>query len=354
MNGIAAKVRSLITRRQGKHTMESVRKHIGVDVGKEWLDICHPDGTKEHVRNSRKFRRRLIEKAKHQDAIVSFEATGPYEEALAEECTQAGVKAVRLDAWATRKYAESQGRIEKTDEIDSEMIRDFAASLKAEKLHLVKPVSLARRHLKRLVAVRDNLLKAVAILRNQLEALADDTGLRRDVNAAIRAIERKIEKVEAECDEVIASDDEMRSLSERFLRVKGVGPCLVRTVLASCADIGAFNSKSIAKMSGNAPIDHRSCTIVRKSKPRRGRSDLKKAFYMAAVSASRSNQVLHGIYQRLVSRGKPKKVALVAVARHLAIVLNYIAKYPDFEPEPDQRRGARNPSASREKPKMAN
>lgn len=330
--------------------MESVRKHIGVDVGKDWLDICHVDGSKEHVRNSKKFRRRLIEKAKRQDAIVSFEATGPYEEPLADECIQAGVKAVRLDAWATRKYAESQGRIEKTDDIDCEMIRDFAASLKAEKLHLVKPVSQARRHLKKLVVIRDNLMKAVSIMRNQLEALDDDAGLRRDVTAAMRGIERKIEKIEAECDRVIASDDEMNRLSERFLRVKGVGPCLVRTVLASCSDIGDFNSKSIAKMSGNAPIDHRSCTIVRKSRPRRGRSDMKKAFYMAAVSASRSNHVLHETYQRLLARGKPKKVALVAIARHIAILLNYIAKYPDFEPSSDPANFSKGAAKQRPRP----
>lgn len=312
--------------------MDSVRKHIGVDIGKEWLDICNPNGTKEHVRNNRKSRRRLIERAKHLDAIVSFEATGPYEEALADECTQAGVKAVRLDAWATRKFAESQGRIEKTDRIDCEMIRDFAASLKAEKLHFIKPIAPARKRLRKLVSIRGNLLKAAAIMRNQLEAL-DDAGIRRDVNKVLQGIERKVERIEEECDDAIRSDPEMQRLSERFLRVKGVGPCLVRTVLASCADIGEFSAKSIAKMSGNAPIDHSSCTVVRKSKPRRGRSDLKKAFYMAAVSASYSNHVLRETYQRLLAKGKPKKVALVAVARHLAILLNYIAKYEDFEPE---------------------
>lgn len=325
--------------------MESVRKHIGVDVGKEWLDICYTDGAKEHVRNTKKCRRRLIEKARHLDAIVSFEATGPYEEALADECTAAGVKAVRLDAWSTRKFAESQGRIEKTDEIDCEMIRDFAASLKAEKLHLIKPVSPARKRLRKLVAVRDNLLKAMGILRNQLEALCEeDADFRRDVNTTIRSLERKIAKIESECNKAIESDPEMRALAERFMRVKGVGPCLVRTVLASCPDIGSFTEKSIAKMSGNAPIDHKSCTIVRKSKPRRGRSDLKKAFYMSAVSASRSNHILRQTYQHLLERGKPKKVALVAVARHLAILLNYIAKYKDFEPENDpgrQHSGAR-------------
>ena len=58
---------------------------------------------------------------------------------------------------------------------------------------------------------------------------------------------------------------------------------------------------------------------------------------MAAVSASRCNHILRETYRKLVARGKPRKVALTAVARHLAIVLNDIARYPDFTPAEDPR-----------------
>ena len=102
-------------------------------------------------------------------AIVSFEATGPYEENLADECLAAGVSAVRLDAWKTRKYAESQGMLEKTDAIDCEMIRDFAASLRPEQLRFVRPMSDGYRRLKRATRVRRNLIKAKTLVVNQLE-----------------------------------------------------------------------------------------------------------------------------------------------------------------------------------------
>ena len=64
--------------------MNQARMHVGVDVGKDSLDICYPDGTKEHVKNTRRCRTKLIKKAKAIGAIVSFEATGPYEEHLEE------------------------------------------------------------------------------------------------------------------------------------------------------------------------------------------------------------------------------------------------------------------------------
>ena len=332
--------------------MQTAKKIVGIDVGKDWLDVCYPDGRKEHIRNIRSCRTKLIKKAAKLGAIVCFEATGPYEEPLADECLARGVKAVRLDAWGTRKFAESQGRIEKTDAIDCEMIRDYAASLKDEKLHSIKPRSEAQKRLKKSVRTRKNLLKARAIIANQFEdGLDPETA--RHLRSALKSLDKNIAKVEAECDAAIASDARLSELDRRFREVKGVGPCLSRTVLAQCPDIGDFNSKSIAKMCGNAPLDHESCTIKYTAKPRRGRSDLKKALYMAAVSASRNNHILREFYQRLVANGKPRKVALTAVARRIAILLNTIAKHPDFKPAQDPKATAKKAGAKRGRPRKA-
>ena len=182
--------------------MQTAKKIVGIDVGKDWLDDCYPDGRKEHIRNIRSCRTKLIKKAAKLGAIVCFEATGPYEEPLADECLARGVKAVRLDAWGTRKFAESQGRIEKTDAIDCEMIRDYAASLKDEKLHFIKPRSEAQKRLKKSVRTRKNLLKARAIIANQFEDDLDPETARH-LRSALKSLDKNIAKVEAECDAAI-------------------------------------------------------------------------------------------------------------------------------------------------------
>ena len=210
--------------------------HIGVDVGKECLDICYPNGSKEHIGNTKRSRAKLIRKAKAMSAIVSFEATGPYEENLADECLAAGVPAVRLDAWKTRKYAESQGMLEKTDAIDCEMIRDFAASLRPEQLRFVRPMSDGYRRLKRATSVRRNLVKARTLVVNQLESILDKD-VRASVSRVIDALERQIEKMDALCTEAIRSDEKMNALAVRFEQVVGVGPVLISTMLSSCPDI---------------------------------------------------------------------------------------------------------------------
>jgi len=328
--------------------MDQARTHIGVDVGKECLDICYPDGTKEHVGNTKRCRARLIRKAMATSAIISFEATGPYEEPLADECLAAGVPAVRLDAWKTRKYAESRGMLEKTDAIDSEMIRDFAASLKPEQLRFVKPMSDGYRRLKRCVRVRRNLVKARVLVANQLESILD-----RDAKAAVSrvvdALDRQIGKMDAVCADAIRSDEKMNALAMRFEQVVGVGRVLISTMLSSCPDIGSFTPKGIAKMAGVAPIENKSCTVKKKSRPRRGRRELRSALYMAAVSACRSNHRLQPVYQRFVARGMPKRVALIALARHIAVLMNYIAKYPDFTLSVDPKKSAA-PALPKRKP----
>jgi len=317
--------------------MNQARTHIGVDVGKDCLDVCYPDGTKEHIGNTKRCRAKLIKKAKSIGAIISFEATGPYEENLEVECLAADVPAVRLDAWKTRRYAESQGMLEKTDALDCEMIRDYAASLKPEQLHFVREMSEGYRRLKRASGVRRNLIKAKNLIANQLEN-ALDPEVRSSIVRIVDSLDRQIEKMEDVCSAAIQSDEKMNALAKRFEQVVGIGPVLISTTLASCPDIGSFTAKGIAKLAGVAPLENKSCTIKKKSKPRRGRRELRNALFMAAVSACHSNHRLQPMYERLVARGVPKRVALIALARHLIILMNYIAKYPDFNPSVDPKK----------------
>ena len=195
--------------------MNQARMHVGVDVGKDSLDICYPNGDKEHIRNTKRCRATLIKKARALGAIVSFEATGPYDEALESECVASGVPAVRLDAWKTRKYAESQGMLEKTDSIDSEMIRDYAASLRPDQLHFVRERSAGYRKLKRAVSVRRNLLKAKALIASQLEGDLD-AETKSAIARAVASIDRQVERMDAVCVAAIRSDERMGAIAARL------------------------------------------------------------------------------------------------------------------------------------------
>jgi transposase len=111
--------------------------------------------------------------------------------------------------------------------------------------------------------------------------------------------------------------------SEDLLRsVKGVGPVLTRTLLACLPELGTLDRKKIAALVGVAPFNRDSGKLKGKRTTWGGRSTVRSALYMAALTASRFNPRIRAFYARLLAAGKPKKVALVACMRKLLIILN--------------------------------
>ena len=92
--------------------------------------------------------------------------------------------------------------------------------------------------------------------------------------------------------------------------------------LAELPELGLLNAKQAAALAGLAPIAHDSGPGQKRRRIRGGRNGLRQTLYMAALVASRWNPDLKRFYQNLVSRGKPAKLALAAVARKLAILAN--------------------------------
>jgi transposase len=82
------------------------------------------------------------------------------------------------------------------------------------------------------------------------------------------------------------------------------------------------SAKELTAYAGLAPHHHQSGTSVKKKSriDKRGNARLRKALYMPALVAAQHHPVLRCFYQRLLDRGKPKKVALVAVMKKLLLL----------------------------------
>jgi transposase len=142
-------------------------------------------------------------------------------------------------------------------------------------------------------------------------------------------LEDHIQWLETEIDQL---NDQMRDLivacplwqaNERILSsVPGVGPVTTLTLLADLPELGTLNRQRIAALVGIAPINKDSGRIKGKRRIFGGRASVRCVLYMAALSASKSNPVIREFYQRLLAKGKPKKVALTACMRKLLTILN--------------------------------
>src|SRR5581483_7567331 len=108
--------------------------------------------------------------------------------------------------------------------------------------------------------------------------------------------------------------------------IKGVGPKSALTLLACVPELGRIDNKKIAALIGVAPFVHQSGTIVAPARIHGGRAAVRRILYMAAVTASTHNPVLRPFYERLIAKGKPAKVALIAVLRRLVVFANAVIR----------------------------
>ena len=118
-----------------------------------------------------------------------------------------------------------------------------------------------------------------------------------------------------------------REKDDLLRTVPGEGGQLSLTLLAHLPELGTLDRREIAALVGVAPFNRDSGTLRGTRTVWGGRARVRAALYMGALVASRHNPVIRDFYQRLVSSGKPKKVALVACMRKLLVILNSILRH---------------------------
>jgi transposase len=116
------------------------------------------------------------------------------------------------------------------------------------------------------------------------------------------------------------------ALRDLLTSAKGVGPVFSTAIIAELPEIGRLNRYQIAALVGVAPFARESGIYRGKRQVQGGRSQLRRALYMATLSAIRYNPLIRTFYERLVAAGKPRKVALVACMRKLLTILNAMVR----------------------------
>jgi transposase len=303
--------------------MTNAETYIGIDVSKERLDVTsRPTAATGSYENNASGIAALVEELKKQEPqLVVMEATGGLERMLAMELMAAQMPVVIVNPRQIRDFARATGQLAKTDLIDAGVIAHFGEAVKPEIRPL--PDQMAQQ-MDALIGRRRQLVQMLASERNHL--VSATARVREHVKEHISQLEQLIKKLDQEIDQMITNSPIWKAKDDLFQSVKGVGPVLSRTLLAELPELGHLSRQEISKLVGVAPLNADS---GKRSGPRHcwgGRAPVRATLYMAAVSAARFNPVIKEFYQRLLARGKQKKVALVACMRKLLTILNAIAK----------------------------
>jgi transposase len=258
----------------------------------------------------------LGRKTGRQPQLV-VEATGGYEQALAEAAWAAAVRISIVMARRVRHLAKATGQYAKTDRIDAAMISAFARQLSPAP---TVPLTPAQREARALSRRRRQL---VALRTQELNRQQLATGpIERSLARIIRELTREIERMEAALAALRQRDAVFAAKVAQLTQIEGVGEITAMATLAALPELGTVDRRSISHLAGLAPIARESGTYQGRRYLQGGRAEARGALYMAAVSAARCNPVLAPFYQRLIAAHKPVQLARTAVMRRLLIYMN--------------------------------
>lgn len=257
------------------------------------------------------------------DAVrLVVEATGGYERAVHESLAADGFAVAIVNPKRVRDFARALGLLAKTDRLDAAILARYgevhqpsATPLKAQ------PAS----ELGELLAYRAQLLREITQRTQQLGRYTSPS-LRARAEAHLAELRQARDALTAEIAQTLKTRREIAPLAAILMSCKGVGPLLAATLLAFLPELGQINDKQIASLVGVAPFNCDSGTLRGKRRIYGGRAMIRRVLYMATIPALRFNPVIKTLYERLIARGKPAKVAIVACMRKLLVILNAMAK----------------------------
>jgi transposase len=184
-------------------------------------------------------------------------------------------------------------------------------------------VDAQTQRLQTLVRRRQDYVAMRTMERNRRPHLPAD--LRDEADAHCAWLSARVQALEAELAALIAANPTWRERDALLQSVPGVGPTLSATLLAEVSELGAVSGKQAAALVGVAPY---LCESGRFKGQRRcwgGRAGVRTTLFMATRAGVRCNPVLQATYTRLRTT-KPDKVAVIACARKLLVILNAMVR----------------------------
>ena len=296
----------------------------GVDVSKETLYVyLLPSGRSFKVPNKRRDIQKLVEEfKKDQLELVVMEPTSRYHWELMLQLFQHGVPFSVVNPKNVRDFAKGITFKAKTDRIDALLLAKYGELVSPRR---VERLDIKLLELKELVSRRRSLVKMIVSEKNRM-ASTTSPFVKSSIKRFLQTLEKERKKTEAEIFKFISSNAQLYKMYKLLLTIPGIGPTTAAILVSELPELGSLTSKEVASLVGVAPFNNDSGKSTGYRSISGGRFFVRQALYMAILSAIKFNPVIRDFYNRLLKRGKPKKVAMVACMRKLIVIINAYGK----------------------------
>lgn len=298
--------------------------YVGIDVSKANLDVAlRPTGEILRVPNTSEGIQSLIEKLKdNPKQLVVLEATGGLEMPALIALMEHQIPAVQVNPRQVKDFSRAYGNKAKTDALDAMLLACFAESIKPE----VRPLPDARTRQMNELVVRRRQLSDLMIQENNRLKVSANPRVQENIQSVLKFLQDAKNQIEEELQDLLKQDTSWCTKREVLMSMPGIGQITAWTLLTAMPELGKLSGKQITALAGLAPFNRDSGTFRGKRSIWGGRSEVRKVLYMAAISAIRYNPVIQSFYQRLVKKGKPAKLALVACMHKMLVMANAMLK----------------------------
>jgi len=304
---------------------------VGIDVGGAGLDVAWHRGDSAHYANRPDAIATLVERLRIGPKLtrIVLEPTGGYEKALVKALRQAQLPVEIIHTTRFNAYRQMVGVKAKSDTSDARLLASYAAApdeIRGRKPgHVELPEDTIREELSELASRRDQLKHMIHAETCRL-ATVRMAELREAITTHLEALRAEDEQMHQMMLALVHQRADLQRDQRLLKTIKGIGVKSALAFLASVPELGRVDNKAAAALIGVAPFVRQSGTMNAPARIHGGRAAVRSILYMAAVAASRHNPVLRPFYERLIAKGKPPKVALIAVLRRLVVFANAVLR----------------------------
>lgn len=297
---------------------------VGIDISKKHLDVAVTPGDQSFTcPNTEAGIQNLVRRLKKlHPQIILLEASGGYEFLVVAALREAALPACFINPKLVRNFARSAGIAAKTDRLDAKVLALFACRMQPSPRPLPDD---RQQELKHLMTRRRQLVDMIQMEHNRLEH-APFPRIRQSLKKNIDSLQEQLAALNREINDFLKQNPLWVEQNRLLTGVPGVGHGTALCLGAYLPELGRLDRQEISALAGVAPFNRDSGQWRGQRHIQGGRSRVRQALYMATLVATRHNPVIRAFYQRLLIKGKAKKVALIACMRKLLTILNAMVK----------------------------
>lgn len=318
-----------------------LKKVIGVDVGAKFLTVCFNDHCANdqvhNIGNNQRSILAFLKKVSTEDYCFVIEATGNYSSRLLHLSLSKGFESSLINCMSVKHFSRMKNIITKTDAEDAKLIRLYGEMFRPE---IYIPKSVEIEHLDQEIKLLNDLEEEKRRYAVKLKALRYNPHLNpnteKHYEKRLKQLEKEIQEVEMRLPKL--QDEEFKEIKNLIQSVSGIGEKTSLQLMTATSGFKNFNSaKSLVKYFGLAPRIYQSGKkSYSPGKCRTSKTHIRGMLYVCSWTAMKHNTSCKELYLRLLAKGKPKKVALIAVCNKLlricfGVVKSKTAYQQDFQ-----------------------